>query len=142
MPTKGRDAVNEYSRPAASGLGRVGQIAMHVSDADRAEHFYRDVLGLKLLFRFGDLVFFDCDGVRLLLEGGHDPRGAGHAAFCVYLRVPDDVSLDATVARLKNHGVYFEHEPHRVAKMPDHELWMAFFRDPDTNLLALMQERR
>lgn len=120
-------------------IGPIGQIAMHVSEADRAERFYRDVLGLKLLFRFGDLVFFDCDGVRLMLEGGHEPRGAGHAAFCIYLRVRD---IEAIAAGLKNRGVYFEQEPGMVARMPDHELWMAFFRDPDANLLALMEEKR
>lgn len=120
------------------GLGAIGQIAMHVSDADRAERFYRDTLGLRLLFRFGDQVFFDCQGVRLLLEGGHEPRGPGHASFCVYLRT---TAIDPAVGALKSEGVYFEQEPHCVAKMPDHELWMAFFRDPDNNLLALMEER-
>jgi methylmalonyl-CoA/ethylmalonyl-CoA epimerase len=122
-----------------TGLGAIGQIALQVSDADRAEAFYRDALGLPLLFRFGDLVFFDCGGVRLLLEGGHEPRGPGHASFCIYLRTPQ---IEPVVAALKAAGVYFEQEPHRVAKMPDHELWMAFFRDPDNNLLALMEERR
>ena len=122
-----------------AGRGAIGQIALHVSDADRAERFYRDALGLPLLFRFGDLVFFDCGGVRLLLEGGHEPRGPGHAAFCIYLRT---AHIDAEVAALKGAGVYFEQEPRMVAKMPDHELWMAFFRDPDNNLLALMEERR
>lgn len=123
----------------APGLGRIGQIALHVSDADRAERFYRDTLGLPLLFRFGDLVFFDCAGVRLMLEGGHEPRGPGHAAFCIYLHVS---GIDATAATLQSAGVYFEQPPHLVAKMPDHELWMAFFRDPDNNLLALMEERK
>jgi methylmalonyl-CoA/ethylmalonyl-CoA epimerase len=123
----------------ATRLGRIGQIALHVSDADRAERFYRDTLGLAPLFRFGDLVFFDCDGVRLMLEGGHEPRGPGLAAFCIYLRV---TAIDATVATLKAAGAYFERPPHLVARMPDHELWMAFFRDPDSNLLALMEERR
>lgn len=122
-----------------TGLGTIGQIALQVSDADRAEAFYRDALGLPLLFRFGDLVFFDCGGVRLLLEGGHEPRGPGHASFCIYLRT---LQIEPVVAALKTAGVYFEQEPHRVAKMPDHELWMAFFRDPDNNLLALMEERR
>jgi methylmalonyl-CoA/ethylmalonyl-CoA epimerase len=124
---------------AATGLGRIGQIALAVSDADRAERFYRDTLGLPLLFRFGDLVFFDCDGVRLMLDGGHEPRGPGGSAFCVYLRV---AGIDATAATLQADGVCFEQPPHLVAKMPDHELWMAFFRDPDSNLLALMEERR
>jgi methylmalonyl-CoA/ethylmalonyl-CoA epimerase len=123
----------------ATGLGAIGQIALQVSDADRAERFYRDALGLPLLFRFGDLVFFDCAGVRLLLEGGHEPRGAGHSSSCLYLRTSE---IEPAVAALKSAGVYFEQEPHLVARMPDHELWMAFFRDPDNNLLALMEERR
>jgi methylmalonyl-CoA/ethylmalonyl-CoA epimerase len=123
----------------ATGLGTIGQIALQVSDADRAEHFYRDTLGLPLQFRFGELCFFDCGGVRLMLEGGHEPRGPGHASFCIYLRTP---AIDPVVGLLKSEGVYFEQEPHLVAKMPDHELWIAFFRDPDNNLLALMEERR
>lgn len=124
---------------ASTGLGKIAQIALHVSDTERAERFYKDVLGLKLLFRFGDLVFFDCDGLRLMLDGGHEPRGAGHAAFCIYLRCTDIAGMTAL---LQGDGIYFESEPHVVAKMPDHELWMAFFRDPDNNLLALMEERR
>lgn len=119
-------------------IGEIGQIALHVSDTDRAERFYRDLLRLAPLFRFDRLAFFDCAGVRLMLEGGHEPRGAGQAAFCVYFRTRD---LEADVARLRNDGVFFEQEPHEVARMPDHTLWMAFFRDPDNNLLALMEER-
>jgi methylmalonyl-CoA/ethylmalonyl-CoA epimerase len=121
------------------GLGAIGQIALHVSDADRAERFYRDTLGLPMLFRFGEQMFFDCCGVRLMLDGGHEPRGPGHASFCIYLRT---AAIEPTVALLKANGVYFEQEPHVVARMPDHALWMAFFRDPDNNLLALMEERR
>lgn len=127
------------SAASGTGLGAIAQIALQVSDADRAERFYRDALGLRLLFRFGELLFFDCAGVRLMLEGGHEPRGPGHASFCIYLRTP---AIDPVVSMLKAEGVYFEQEPHRVAKMPDHELWMAFFRDPDNNLLALLEERR
>ncbi len=123
----------------ANAPGTIGQIALHVSDADRAERFYRDVLGLPLLMRFGELLFFDCGGLRLMLEGGHEPRGPGHASFCIYLRC---AALEPQVAALKAAGVYFEQEPHRVARMPDHELWLAFFRDPDNNLLALMEERK
>jgi methylmalonyl-CoA/ethylmalonyl-CoA epimerase len=123
----------------ATGLGPIGQIALHVSDLERAERFYRDGLGLPLLFRFGNQAFFDCGGLRLMLEGGHEPRGAGHASFCIYLRTQ---AMAAVTALLKANGVYFEQEPQLVARMPDHELWMAFFRDDDQNLLALMEERR
>ena len=122
--------------PAAGGglLGPIGQIALHVSDAERAERFYRDTLGLPLLFRFGNLVFFDCAGVRLMLEGGHESTGK-REQFCVYFRVS---GIEAVVAALRLRQVYFEREAQLVAKMPDHELWMAFFRDPDGNILALM----
>jgi methylmalonyl-CoA/ethylmalonyl-CoA epimerase len=122
-----------------SGLGPISQIALHVSDADRAERFYRDTLGLPLLFRFGNLVFFDCGGgVRLMLEGGHESTGR-REQFCVYFRVS---GIEAVVAALRLRQVYFEREPQLVAKMPDHELWMAFMHDPDGNLLALMEEKR
>jgi methylmalonyl-CoA/ethylmalonyl-CoA epimerase len=124
--------------PAAGELGPIGQIALHVSDADRAERFYRDTLGLRLLFHFGDLVFFDCAGIRLMLEGGHESTGR-REQFCVYFRVD---GIEAAVAALRSRQVYFEREPHLVARMPDHELWMAFLHDPDGNLLALMEEKR
>jgi methylmalonyl-CoA/ethylmalonyl-CoA epimerase len=123
---------------SGGGLGPIGQIALHVSDAGRAERFYRDTLGLPLLFRFGNLVFFDCHGVRLMLEGGHEPTGK-REQFCVYFRVS---GIEATVAGLRSREVYLEREPHLVAKMPDHELWVAFMHDPDGNLLALMEEKR
>ena len=125
---------------AAGGglLGPIGQIALHVSDAERAERFYRDTLGLPLLFRFGNLVFFDCAGVRLMLEGGHESTGK-REQFCVYFRVS---GIEAVVAALRLRQVWFEREAQLVAKMPDHELWMAFLHDPDGNQLALMEEKR
>lgn len=124
--------------PAAGGLGAISQIALHVSDVDRAERFYRDTLGLPLLFRFGNLAFFDCAGLRLMLEGGHESTGK-RAQFCVYFRV---TGIEAAVAALRLRQVYFEREPQLIAKMPDHELWMAFMHDPDGNPLALMEEKR
>jgi methylmalonyl-CoA/ethylmalonyl-CoA epimerase len=119
-------------------LSALGQIALPVSDVDRAEDFYGNTLGLPKLFRFGDLVFFDCAGVRLMLEG--NSKDAGHAeGVCLYYRVTDiEHSCDA----LQELGVPFDMGPHLIAKMPDHELWMAFFRDPDRNLLAIMEEKR
>jgi len=119
-------------------LSALGQIALPVSDADRAEDFYGNTLGLPKLFRFADLVFFDCGGVRLMLEG--NSKNAGQTeGVCLYYRVTDiEHSCDA----LQEHGVPFDVGPHLIAKMPDHELWMAFFRDPDGNMLAIMEEKR
>lgn len=119
-------------------LARIGQIALPVSDPDRAEVFYGEMLGLKKLFRFGALVFFDCAGVRLMLEGSAKTVQPA-AGMCHYFRVD---SIPDSVAELKGRGLRFEDDPHLIAKMPDHELWMTFFKDPDGHLLALMEERR
>jgi methylmalonyl-CoA/ethylmalonyl-CoA epimerase len=91
---------------------------------------------LRKLFRVGDLLFFDCAGVRLLLEKAREASPAP-AAGCVYFRCAD---LTLTVATLTARGVAFTHAPHPVARMDDHDLWMAFFADPDGHTLALMQE--
>ena len=115
-------------------LTHIGQIALPVADVDRSEAFYRDVLGLPKQYRFGDLTFFDCAGVRLLLEkseGSITPQG------CIYFRCAD---IALTVGELTRRGVTFTHKPHLIAKMEDHDLWMAFFVDPDGHTLAVMQE--
>jgi methylmalonyl-CoA/ethylmalonyl-CoA epimerase len=119
----------------AFSLGPVGQIALSVADADRSEAFYGEVLGLRKLFRFGGLVFFDCGGLRLLLD--QQPVDAPKLGSLVYFRVADIV-----LARreLEGQGVSFSDEIHLVAPMPDHDLWMTFFKDPDDHILALMME--
>jgi len=117
-------------------LNRIGQIALAVRDVDRAEAFYRDTLGLRRLFRFGDLTFFDCAGVRLLIEKANDPANAGHGSP-IYFACAD---IALTVSALERRGVAFESQPHLIAVMEDHDLWMAFFKDPDGHTLALMQE--
>jgi methylmalonyl-CoA/ethylmalonyl-CoA epimerase len=73
-----------------------------------------------------------------MLSGGEE-RAITPSGNCIYFRVAD---LDGAYAELKNKGLVFQDEPHLIAKMPDHELWMAFFRDPDGHLLALMAEKR
>ena len=117
-------------------LNQIGQIALAVSDTDRSEAFYEQTLGLRKLYRYGDLVFYDCAGVRLMLgkpENGEaiTPQGA------IYFRVPD---LVLAVRDLRDKGVAIESEPHLTAPMPDHDLWMAFIRDPDGHLIGLMME--
>jgi catechol 2,3-dioxygenase-like lactoylglutathione lyase family enzyme len=115
-------------------LTHIGQIALPVSDVDRSEAFYKDVLGLPKLFRFGNLTFFDCAGVRLLLEKS---REAFRPQGCIYFRCAD---IALTVAELSRRGIAFKHQPHLIAKMDDHDLWMAFFTDPDGHMLAVMHE--
>lgn len=119
-------------------LSSLGQIALPVADVDQAEAFYGTALGLPKLFRLGNLVFFDCAGVRLMLEGSSE-RVQPTARVCHYFKVQD---IEGTAARLKARSVTFMDEPHLIARMPDHELWMTFFKDPDGHMLALMEERR
>jgi methylmalonyl-CoA/ethylmalonyl-CoA epimerase len=117
------------------GLTQLGQIALTVTDVGRALEFYRDTLGMKLLFQVPNLAFFDCAGVRLMLSGAETaPPDSGSV---LYYRVPD---IHGAYDTLSARGLAFEQKPHLVARMPDHELWMAFFRDPDRNLLAIMSE--
>lgn len=117
-------------------LDHIGQIALAVGELDRAERFYGEALGLRRLHRFGDLLFFDCAGVRLMLERSGDPAAIARASP-IYLRCAD---IALAVAELTRRGVVFTSPPHRIAEMDDHDLWMAFFADPDGHTLALMQE--
>jgi len=117
-------------------LNQIGQIALAVGDVDRAETFYGTQLGLRKLYRFGDLTFFDCAGVRLMIEKAHEPDAIGRASV-IYFRCAD---IALTVRELERRGVSFVDRPNLIAKMDDHDLWMAFFKDPDGHLLAVMQE--
>ena len=117
-------------------LNRIGQTALPVRDVERSETFYRDILGLRWLFRFGDLAFFDCAGVRLLLEKAAEPGDLVQGSP-IYFACPD---IALGVRELERRGATFTSQPHRIAVMDDHDLWMAFFTDPDGHTLALMHE--
>lgn len=119
------------------GLETIGQIALNVHEIPRAVAFYRDTLGLKFLFEVPRMAFFDCGGVRLMLGLPEKPE-FDHPASVLYYKVRD---IEASCGLLRERGVAFEGEPHLIARLPDHDLWMAFFRDPDRNLLALMCEK-
>lgn len=122
--------------PLVTGLG---QIAYAVDNVERTTKFLRDQVGLKFLFNAPPgLSFFDLGGVRLMIGR---PQGAGviGANSVLYLRTND---IQAAHRDFTARGIRFDREPMALAKLHDHELWMAFFRDPDGNLLALMEERR
>lgn len=119
------------------GLAQIGQIAVPVSDIDRAIAFYRDILGMRFLFQAPPgLGFFDCNGIRLMLDVPAKAQAENFSSI-IYYKVSD---ILASYDILSNRGAKFESKPQVIAKLPDHDLWMAFFRDPDGNLLALMSE--
>jgi len=117
-------------------VGPVGQIQISVDDIDAAERFYGEVLGIPKLYRFGKLSFFDCAGVRLFIEE-FDKRPFVPASSVVYFRTTD---IAASFRELKLKGVEFIDEPHLIAPMQDHDLWMVFFKDSAGNVLGLMHE--
>ena len=119
----------------AFGLSAIEQIALNAHDIDRAVAFYRDKLGMKLLFSVPpNLAFFDCDGIRLMLS--LPPKAEfDHAGSIIYFNVAD---IKEAHAMLSERGVEFEEAPSFVADMGTYDLWLAPFRDSEHNLLALM----
>ena len=117
-------------------LGRIGQIAVRATDLDRSVDFYRDVLGMQFLFRAPNLAFFQCGDVRLMLGPSEGPEH-DHPGSIIYYRVDD---IQAAHATLRGRGVAFVDEPHLIARLPDREVWMAFFHDVAGNTLAIMSE--
>jgi len=122
--------------PAALGILNIGQISINVQDLQRATAFYRDVLGLPLLFTVPNLAFFDCGGVRLMLGPAESPE-FDHRSSILYFRVPD---LNAAYQRLVELGAKIFAPPRLIAPMPTHDLWMAAFYDSEGNIHQLMSE--
>jgi predicted enzyme related to lactoylglutathione lyase len=122
---------------AFDGLGPIGQIHVSVTDVDRSVAFYRDVLGIPLLFRVPgqSMAFLDCGGVRLYLGAPESEEFRSNPIL--YFTVDD---IDEAHRRLVERGVEFRDAPHVVHRTETSELRMAFFGDPDGNHLALMSE--
>lgn len=118
-------------------MNQIGQIAIAVSNTDRSEAFYEGTLGLRKLYRYGDLSFFDCAGVRLMLSPPENGAKVEPGQGAIYFRAAD---LALAVRELKAKGADVFSDPHLLAPMPDHDLWMAFVRDPDGHLIGLMME--
>jgi methylmalonyl-CoA/ethylmalonyl-CoA epimerase len=122
---------------AAVGIRRIGQIALVVRDRARAKAFYGETLELDHLFDAPPgMSFFDCAGVRLLL-GEPEEGGAAPSSSILYFDVAD---IGRTHELLVGRGVTFEAAPHHVADLGDRDLWLAFFRDSESNMLALLSE--
>jgi catechol 2,3-dioxygenase-like lactoylglutathione lyase family enzyme len=117
---------------------RLAQIALNATDIARATAFYRDRLGLALLFEAPpSLSFFDCGGIRLMLTVPEEAEFR-HRSSILYFRVDDIAGARRT---LGEQGVRFRDEPHVVARVGGREIWMCFFEDSEGNVLALTEER-
>jgi methylmalonyl-CoA/ethylmalonyl-CoA epimerase len=118
------------------GIANIGQISIIVKDVERATAFYRDVLGLPLLFTVPGMAFFDCGGVRLMLGTPSSPE-YDHPSSILYFRVPD---IQAGYQQLVQHSVEIVAPPRLIAPMPSYDLWMTAFRDSEGNIHQLMSE--
>lgn len=120
-------------------VSSIKQIAITVSDVDKALEFYRDILGLEFLFSAGpNLAFLNADGVRIMLS---TPQGAGAvgANSILYFNVTD---IESVYREFVEKGAKEERAPQLAANMQDHDLWTGFLRDPDDNLVGLMEEKK
>lgn len=115
----------------------IGQIAIAVSDIKQAVKFYKDKLGLSLLFEVpSGMAFFECGGIRLMItEQNGDVKD--HNTSVIYYRVTD---IKSVAISMIERGIAFTREPQMAVKMSDHELWIGFLRDPDGNLIGIMEE--
>ena len=124
---------------AACSLSAIGQIGIAVEDVARAVEFYRNTLGMKMLFQMPTMAFFDCSGIQLMLSLPEGNQPDEKYISLIYFKVVD---IQSAYETLSARGVEFADKPHLVARMQDHDLWMASFRDPDRNVLELMSEVR
>jgi methylmalonyl-CoA/ethylmalonyl-CoA epimerase len=116
-------------------LNEIAQVALTVGDLAEAKAFYQDVLGMHFLFDAGTMCFFLCGSVRLMI--GTSDKKVEPGGTILYFRVPE---IRQAHTSLLAKGVAFVQEPHLVARMKSHDLWLAFFKDPAGNTLALMSE--
>lgn len=119
-------------------IREIGQVAITVSDVAKATEFYRDVLGLSFLFSpTANLAFLAVGGTRIMLS---TPQGAGEVGknSILYYKVQD---IEAFHATLLERGAVEERVPQLAVPMPDHDLWIGFVKDPDGNLVGLMEEK-
>ena len=122
--------------PVALQLSTIGQVSIRARDIKRATDFYRNVMGMRFLSGTDSLSFFDCDGVRLMLDVPEGDR-FDHPGSIIYYRVPD---IQMATEQLRERNVPVIGEPERIVSMPTHDLWMAFFEDTEGNVFSLMSE--
>ena len=114
---------------------KIMQIALSVTDLPRAKDFYQNTLGMRFLFETGPLAFFQCGDIRLMISAAESEKP--NRATLIYFKVAD---IQGTYEALRAKGVEFSDPPHLIAKMPDHDLWLTYVKDPDGNLLGVMCE--
>jgi len=118
-------------------LGPLAQVAVTFHDVPRALAWYRDVLGLPLVFETNGMAFFAMGDVRLMMTAPEQPE-YDHPASVLYFKV---ANIDEAYTELASRGAMFEDPPHLIGKMGNTEIWMCFARDPEQHLIGITEER-
>ncbi|MEM9774729.1 MAG: VOC family protein [Chloroflexota bacterium] len=117
----------------------IGQIGITVSNVEKVFPFYKDILEIPFLFSAGpQLAFLQAGDTRIMLSEALGSNTAPGKNSILYLRADD---IETSYEKMVEKGATAERGPELAAKMPDHELWLAFLRDPDGNLVGLMEEK-
>ncbi|WP_108672486.1 VOC family protein [Peribacillus acanthi] len=119
-----------------NSIKKIGQIGVPVKNLESAIIFYKETLGLPLLFNTDRMAFFDCNGIRLMLSLP-EKEEFSHASSVLYFQVEN---IKEKYEELLEKNVSFIDEPHIVTKMGQTEVWMTFFQDLEGNTHALMSE--
>jgi len=119
------------------GLDRIGQLSVAVKDIGRATRFYRDVLGMRFLFEFPGMAFFDCGGIRIYLDANSGMVEVGKNSM-IYFRTGN---VERAHSAFQERGVTIHQSPHIIASLPDRDVWLMWIRDSEQNLLGVMEER-
>jgi methylmalonyl-CoA/ethylmalonyl-CoA epimerase len=128
------DEINDSTQSVVH-FDTIGQIAITVSDLAKSKNFYQNILGMKFLFDAGNMAFFQCGDIRFMIGSSDQPGPRG--GTILYFKIQNIQQIHTV---LTEQGVVFPQAPHLVAKMPGHDLWMAFLNDPDGNILGMMSE--
>jgi methylmalonyl-CoA/ethylmalonyl-CoA epimerase len=127
--------MDEGTKRRSVQLNEIGQIALTVRDLARAKNFYQNTLGMMFLFDVGTMAFFQCGAIRLMIGLSEETVSIG--GTILYFKVEDIETMHRV---LVGRGVEFVQAPHLIARMPSHDLWMAFLKDTEGNTLGMMSE--
>lgn len=119
---------------AQQGLSKIAQIALTTRDLPKAVAFYRDVLGLKLMFEVSGMAFFDAAGTRLMIGQAENTAPLQNNTYIYF----DAGDWHTTEAALASRGLKFERAAEIVQRAEGKEHALRFFKDPDGNALAIM----
>lgn len=122
----------------SSEITEIGQLAITVENVESSLRFYRDILGLEFLFAPSEeLAFLKCGATRIMLS---TPQGVGEIGknSIPYFKT---TNIEEFYDKAVSEGATVERKPRKAAQMPDHELWIGFLRDPDSNLVGIMEEK-